>query len=131
MLMLNYAINPSMVGHWDVLVYLYSLLIIEIFLFGGTFLFSKQVWARVHVTNQSIVCTLFRRKTKSVHWADISSIKVENHFPFMILFLVEESENPIFQIHVNRKDLLVLFQLCPIQTLKEDLKKAFDPELNQ
>jgi hypothetical protein len=124
--LLNYAINPAMVGRWDLNTYLWSQSIIEVFLICLSLFFSKQIWVRIHVTVQSLDFFLFGKKINSLVWEDIISVVISKRIFDRVLSIRRVNDDSVYSFQINLKEMHVLYQYCNFLQVKDELKKIID-----
>lgn len=120
--LINYLINPLMIGKWDLHIYLFDQLISELFLFVLSIILSKQVWTRIRLTKQSVEFFLFGKKLRAIFWEEISSVQIQKrYFDYILLFNANEKKTN-FNIHVNFTKINLLYDICSNLSIKSELK---------
>ncbi len=124
--LLNYAINPSMIGFWNPKIFFRDALITEIFFIVGMIVLSKRILVNVHVTSLQLCFFLFGKEFHSIKWDDVSSILFSKQLFSKKLIIKTINANISTEIDITKKQLLVFHELCSNQSVCDEIKKYLD-----
>ncbi|PKL00468.1 MAG: hypothetical protein CVV56_06275 [Tenericutes bacterium HGW-Tenericutes-1] len=123
---LNYQINISMIGHWNFEIFLRDQLLTLAFFLSAMMVFSKRILVRICVTSESLVFSLFGKKLNEIHWSNITSMKLSKHFLKLKMIITEAKSDKSSEIDINYTELLVFYELCSFQPIRNEIKKNLD-----